>query len=208
MERPGIQPGNRPQRRATFSPAPPSAPPPQGYQSSDRDNRNSDLAAEPYPPTQYLPNPLLAAYSVSPPLPRLVDSRGNRPKQGRDTYGRQTTDFTREDSPRIIPRTHRQLRLRSPDVIVDDARYDSVSDDGADPNDNDNFDDHGQSGLKLQGGLVHPAEPSPYIETVERVHHSRFHGSTLDQEAVTAHLITEPQYEGSQSATPNLFEWM
>ncbi|KAL8759386.1 MAG: hypothetical protein Q9199_000821 [Rusavskia elegans] len=168
-----------------------------------------------YNPTQYVSNPLLAAYAVPPALPRLVDSRANRPRQYRETYGRQTTRLG-VDPPGVSDYNTMMPPPPPPERVV---RYGSGSDDGADPNDedeldgadpnvDDDFDDRGEIRLEFQGEHVHPAEPSPYIETVERIHHSRFHGSTLDQDAVTAHLITEPQCEGSQSATATLFEWM
>ncbi|CAO1601878.1 hypothetical protein XANCAGTX0491_005516 [Xanthoria calcicola] len=205
MKWPGYQiRGSRPQRRAT--------------QGSSSDLSYPDYAAGggyeyqqsmPYPPTAYVTNPLLAAYALPPPLPKLVNSRAKRPAQLRETYRPQTINYTGEESLSPTRWRDRSLQRRRPsDVVADDARWDSGSDDGAVPDDEDEFNDSGEISLEPQAARLHSVEPSPYIDTVERVHHSRFHGSTLDQEAVTAHLITEPQCKGSPSDTPNLFEWM
>lgn len=191
--------GSRPQRRATQSSSSPQAqgyPPYPGYAARGGYEYQQSM---PYPPTAYVPSPLLAAYALPPPLPRLVNSRAKRPAQPRETYGRQTSIYPGEESP---------LHRRSSDVLADDARWNSGSDDEAVPDDDDDLNDSGEIALEPQGVHLHSAEPSPYVDTVERVLHSRFHGSNLDQDVVTAHLITEPQSKGSPSDIPNLFEWM
>ncbi|KAI4228129.1 MAG: hypothetical protein LQ349_006601 [Xanthoria aureola] len=213
MEWPGYQiKGSRPQRRATQGSSSPEA---QGYPSYPDYAAGGGYEYQqsmPYPPTAYVPNPLLAAYALPPPLPKLVNSRAKRPAQPiereRERYDRQTISYASGESPPPTARIHRHFQSRSSDVVADDARWDSGSDDGAVPDDEDAFDDSVDIALDSQGVRLHSAEPSPYIDTVERVLHSRFHGSTLDQEAVTAHLITEPQCKGSPSDIPNLFEWM
>ena len=209
MEYPAYQSrGSRPQRRATQGSSSPQAqgyPPYPGYAARGGYEYQQSM---PYPPTAYVPNPLLAAYALPPPLPRLVNSRAKRPAQPRETYGRKIPNYATEESPPPTARKHRHFHRRWCDRVADDARWDSGSDDGAVPDDDDDFNDSGDIALESQGVRLHSAEPSPYIDTVERVLHSKFHGSTLNQEAVTAHLITEPQCKGSQSDIPNLFEWM
>lgn len=200
--------GSRPQRRATQSSSSPQAqgyPPYPGYAARGGYEYQKSM---PYPPTAYVPNPLLAAYALPPPLPRLVNSRAKRPTQPRETYGRKIISYAAEESPPPTAREHRRFRDRSVDVLFDDAPWDSGSDDRDVPDDDDEFSDSGDIALDSQGVRLHSAEPSPYVDTVERVLHSRFHGSNLDQDVVTAHLITEPQSKGSPSDIPNLFEWM
>ena len=209
MQWPGYQRrGSRPQRRATQGSSSPEA---QGYPSYPNYAPGGGYEYQqsmPYPPTAYVPNPILAAYALPPPLPKLVNSRAKRPTQPRETYGRKIISYAAEESPLPIERERRHFRRRSSDVLADDARWDSGSDDRAVPDDDDEFSDSGDIALDSQGVRLHSAEPSPYVDTVERVLHSRFHGSNLDHDVVTAHLITEPQSKGSPSDIPNLFEWM
>ena len=202
--------GGRTQRRTgrSSSPSPPPPPlppplPPLGYRVRvpEKPRRPYYTAGngygfqegEPFVPIQNVPYPLLP-----PILPRLVNSRSNRPQA----------------------RSHQRERYRRRDQFVDEWDDRAINnpqyvrgrfyEDGEDlaGQGNDDLDDLSDLKLNLQEGQAPKTEPNPYIETIERVDHSRYYSRSLDPDNVTAHLVTSSRHDKSRPSTASLFEWM
>ncbi|KAL8920253.1 MAG: hypothetical protein Q9172_004581 [Xanthocarpia lactea] len=178
--------GSRPQRRTGrgYSPSPlPPPPPPQGYRDRIRETERPYYTTEngygfqgglPYVPVQNVPYPL-----VPPSLPRLVNSRSNRPQAG---------SYERERHRRRDPSVDEWDGLVSrQQVITHKVRSYDVGEDLVGQSDDDP-DDLSNIKLNLQEGQAPKTIPSPYIETVERIDHSRYYSRSLDSDDVTARL--------------------
>ncbi|KAL8857722.1 MAG: hypothetical protein Q9178_005757 [Gyalolechia marmorata] len=219
MEWPGYQAtGGRTQRRTgrSSSPSPPPPPippplPPLGYRVRvpekykrpyyGAENGYGAHEGEPFVPIQNVPYPL-----VPPSLPRLVNSRAARPQPG------------------IYDRERDRRRDRSFDEWDDRAHFLQAAPRGREPNhhrhrfyndgedlaghSDDDLDDLSDLKLNLQEGQASETKPSPYIETVERIDHSRYCFRSLDPDDVTARLITSAQHVKSPPTTASLFEWI
>lgn len=157
------------------------------YGSNERD---------PYPSsTRQSSNPFLATFAVPPSLPRLVDSRVKAPASSLDIREALVTDYEGDGLQSDMALS------RAPDLVVDDAGYECDSgdvgglDDGSFDGDGESF---GGDGLK---------EASPYVESVERVDHSRFCESCGDCGDVAVRL-SEFEDKGVRIEGGGLFEWM
>ncbi|KAL8911774.1 MAG: hypothetical protein Q9171_003107 [Xanthocarpia ochracea] len=204
--------GGRTQRRtgrsSSPSPPPPPPPPPRGYRVRVRETERPYYSTEngygfqggvPYLPAQNVPYPL-----VPPSLPRLVNSKSNRPQarsHERERYRRRDQSVDEWDD-----------RARRAQVIINNTQYDRgrFYEDGEDlaGQGNDDLDDLSDLKLNLQEGQAPKTTPSPYIETVERIDHSRYYSRSLDPDNVTAHLVTSSRHDKSRPSTASLFEWI
>lgn len=213
--------GGRTQRRTgrSSSPSPPPPPlppplPPLGYrvrvpEKSRRpyyiaENSYGFPEEQPFVPIQNVPYPL-----VPPSLPRLVNSRSNRPQAG--SYGREPNyhrgQSVDEWDNRARPAQVDINKIRYHEDRFDRGRFYVDGQDLAGHGDDD-LDDLSDLKLNLHEGQASKTKPSPYIETVERIDHSRYYSRSLDPDDVTAHLVTSARHDKSPPTTASLFEWM
>ncbi|KAL8768291.1 MAG: hypothetical protein Q9209_005430 [Squamulea sp. 1 TL-2023] len=178
----------------------------------------------------------LAAYVVPPALPRLVDSRANRPSTPRPSqyqrhrYKHAARETWNSDDDFVVGEEHPFPTTGYADqrnVVLNKTPWGAQSNaPGDSPTDNE-FDDDSDSTSSSQEFQIHDrqssrtrtrykrssgqaplAKSSPYTQTIEHIHHSKFRDNTLNQGPVTAQLITTSRQARSPHTGKGLFQWM